>query len=208
MKKYSIPIAIVIAGVLVAGTFFYLNQNKEKIISSQEAAEKAIAFINQSIQDQGVTASLIDVFDEGEVFRIHLKIAETEYDSYMTKSGKFLFPSGYNLEEQSQEETPAEAETPSYANLNDFAKCLTDNGMKFYGSNSCPWCAKEKEAFGDSLQYIAYIECVDETTGGWAKECQEAKIESVPTWQLPDGKMESGYKTLEQLAEVSGCLLQ
>lgn len=97
-KNYIVAGALVLA--FIVGAYLYFNQGKT--LSAQAAAEKAIAFINQSIQDQGVTASLIEVVDEGEVFRIHLKIAETEYDSYLTKSGKFLFPSGFNLESQGQ----------------------------------------------------------------------------------------------------------
>jgi len=208
LNKNLIPIAIIIAGALIAGAFVYINQEGGGALSPQEAAEKAIAFINQTIEED-VTASLVSITDEGEIYKIRLKIQDTEYDSFITKDGKFVFPYGFNLEEQTQEETtPAETETPSYTSLDYFAQCLTEKKMKFYSSKNCPWCDKEKELFGDSLQYVTYIECVDETTGGWAKECQEAEIESVPTWQLPDGKMESGFKTLEQLAEVSGCPLQ
>lgn len=106
LNKKFIPVAVIAVGVLAAATFFYINQRGGNALSSQAAAEKAMAFINQSIQEQNVTASLIDVFDEGEVYRIHLKIAETEYDSYITKDGKFLFASGFNLENQEQPASP------------------------------------------------------------------------------------------------------
>jgi len=211
MQKHFIPIAIILAALLIAGAFIYVKQGSASI-SIQEAGEKSIAFINQSIADQGVTASLIEVVDEDEVFRIHLKIADTEYDSFMTKSGKFLFPSGFNLEEQTVEETPLEGtsveETTSYSDLDGFAQCLTEKGMKFYGSQTCGWCAQEKELFGDSLQYVAYIECLDPETDQWSEECRTAGIDAVPTWQLPNGEMSSGYKTLEELAELSSCPLQ
>ena len=216
MQKHFIPIAIILAALLIAGAFIYVKQGSASI-SIQEAGEKSIAFINQSIADQGVTASLIEVVDEDEVFRIHLKIADTEYDSFMTKSGKFLFPSGFNLEEQTVEETPLEGtsveETTSYSDLDGFAQCLTEKGMKFYGSQTCGWCAQEKELFGDSMQYVDYVECLDEETGGATAACAAEGIYvagglGVPTWQLSSGEMSSGYKTLEELAELSSCPLQ
>ena len=212
LNKNLIPIAIIIAGALIAGAFVYINQEGGGALSPQEAAEKAIAFINQTIEED-VTASLVSITDEGEIYKIRLKIQDTEYDSFITKDGKFVFPYGFNLEEQTQEETPVETETPSYTNLDDFAKCLTERGMKFYGSQNCDWCVQEKELFGNSMEFINYIECLDEATGGLTAACEAEGIltpggSGVPTWQLPDGKMESGFKTLEQLAEVSGCPLQ
>jgi len=92
---------MIAVGVLAVGAFLflYLNQRAGQALSAQAVAEKAMAFINQSIQEQNVTASLMNIDEESGVYRIHLKIAETEYDSYITKDGKFLFASGFNLEE-------------------------------------------------------------------------------------------------------------
>ncbi len=202
INKNSIPAAIVIAGILIAGALVFINYWPIGTLSSQQAADKAMTFINQNIE-QGAVASLVGVTEAGNVYKISLKIGETQYESYITKDGKFLFPTGIKLEAAAPEkQTSTETTTASAA----FAQCLTQKGMKFYGSKSCSWCAKEKTSFGDSLQYITYVECVG-NDGQWTKECQDAKITSVPTWQLPDGTKESGFKTLEQLAEVSGCSL-
>ena len=68
--------------------------------------------------------------------------------------------------------------------------------------------SQQKELFGDSMQYIAYIECIDAETNQWSQECVDAGISAVPMWQLPDGEMDSGFKTLEQLGELAGCPLE
>ena len=198
------------AGILIIVALVVVNYSPFGKLSPQIAGERTINFVNQHIEE-GMTASLVSVSDEGVVYRIHLKIqgGETagEYDSYMTKNGKFLFPSGYNLEEQT-EETPIETETPVYTNLDSFAQCLTDKGMKFYGSEYCGWCTKQKEVFSDAFSRVVYIECIDPETDQWLEECQTAGIESTPTWILPDGQKSPGYKTLEQLSELSQCSLQ
>jgi len=203
ISKNLIPGAIILAAILSIGVYGYVNRQNFNNLSLQEASDKAIAFVNDNI-DEGLTASLLEATDQGQVYKIHLKIAEVEYDSYITKDGKFLFPTGIVLE-SAAEATPAAEEATTVASA-DFAKCLTERGMKFYGSKDCSWCAKEKALLGDSLQYIDYVECIGDD-GQLTKACQDASITSFPTWQMPDGKTESGYKTLEQLAEVSGCSL-
>jgi len=207
MNKYLIPGAIVIAGILIAGAYIYVNFGLSGTLSSQEAGEKAIAFINQNIEE-GAVASLIKVTEKEMVYQISLTINGTPYESYITKDGRFIFPSGIDTEEPLEEESAQTVEnTDLTATASEaFAKCLTEKGMKFYGSKNCSWCAKEKTIMGDALQYVNYVECVGDD-GNWTKECQDAQVTSVPTWILPDGTKESGFKTLEQLAEKSGCSL-
>lgn len=31
-----------------------------------------------------------------------------------------------------------------------------------YGSVNCPHCQKQKAMFGDSFQYVTYVECMEE----------------------------------------------
>lgn len=97
-SKILIPLSIVFVGFLITGTLVYFNQAKLKspeekieIISPQEAAEKAINYINQNILEQGTTASLINVEEENGVYKFKLKIGENEFPSYVTKDGKLLF---------------------------------------------------------------------------------------------------------------------
>ncbi len=102
--KSLIPISIIIAGFLIAGAFIYINQGKikestaEKTSLAQEIAQKAINYINENFPSVGGAASLINVSEEGGVYKIRLKVGNQEYDSYASKDGKFLFPEGYNLE--------------------------------------------------------------------------------------------------------------
>jgi len=103
-------------------------------------------------------------------------------------------------------ELPAEVPQYATATLEKLAKCLTDKGMKFYGASWCSWCKKEKDAFGDAKGSLPYIECVDpKDQQKLTPECEKAGIQSFPTWQLPDGTKEAGFKTIDQLATASGC---
>ena len=102
MNKNIIPIAIIVAGVLIAGAVVYLGysnffQSKEKaatgtkILSSQEAGEKVINFINQSILKGNASASLNEILEENGMYKIKFTVEEQEIEAYITLDGKFLF---------------------------------------------------------------------------------------------------------------------
>lgn len=91
--------------------------------------------------------------------------------------------------------------------LEDFAKCLTERGTKFYGTYWCGWCKKQNEIFGEAAQYLPYIECTDEKTGNLTSECQKEEITGFPTWEFPEKGKVVGFQTLESLSKLSGCKL-
>lgn len=91
-------------------------------------------------------------------------------------------------------------------NYDSFAKCLTSNGVKFYGASWCPHCNRQKEDFGDSMKYINYIECAS-PGGGQTEECENARITAYPTWEFEGGKRMVGELSFQQLAENTGCAL-
>ncbi len=86
------------------------------------------------------------------------------------------------------------------------AKCLSRKGAKFYGAYWCGWCNKQKELFGEAAQYLPYIECAKAEAGELTPECQKAGITGFPTWEFNSQK-NPGFKTFEELAELSGCPL-
>jgi hypothetical protein len=109
-SKILIPLSVIIAGLIVAGVFVYVS--KGEVLPAQEAAEIAINYINENFPAANNSASLIEVTDEGNVYRVHLKITlesgDYEYDFYITKDGKYLFPDGYKIKEETAAEVPTQ----------------------------------------------------------------------------------------------------
>ena len=215
LGKNLIAIAIVIAGVLIAGTIFYINREKgEKItgfLTAQQAAEKTINFINQYLVEKGMVVSLLNVTEERGLYKISFKAGEEQYDSYVTKDGKLLFFQGIDMERGVSETQPTEEKTEgeekfSEEQLETLAKCLSEKGAKFYGASGCGYCKKQKEVFGEAAQYLPYIECVDEETRKMTSQCQEAGIQGFPTWEF-FGEKKSGFKTPEELSQLADCPL-
>jgi hypothetical protein len=142
-SKILIPLSVIIAGVIVAGVFIYLEKEKG-VLPAQEAAEMAINYINENFPAANNSASLIEVTDEGDVYKIHLKISlesgEYEYDSYITKDGNYLFPDGYSLKEEMAEEVP-ESETVTEVPTQDRPD------VKLFVMSYCPYGLQAQKMF-------------------------------------------------------------
>lgn len=94
-------------------------------------------------------------------------------------------------------------------NYDEAAKCLTEKGVKMYSSFRCGVCAKTKNMFGDSFQYIAEIECHPQGPNTEFERCLQKQITGTPTWILEPGgqevKRHTGFLSLEELEEFAGC---
>ena len=69
-----------------------------------------------------------------------------------------------------------------------------------YGSKTCQHCLAQKEMFGDSFQYIDYVECTEEF-----ERCSNLK--GVPTREIGSGNYLEGKQALVTLANEAGCQL-
>jgi len=95
-SKNFIIIAVI---VVVVGGFLYLDKDKifQKNITPQAAAEKAINYINTNLLPQGTVASLVNVVEQNGVYKIHIKVGDSEFDSFVSRDGQYLFPDGIEL---------------------------------------------------------------------------------------------------------------
>lgn len=89
-----------------------------------------------------------------------------------------------------------------------FAKCLTEKGTVMYGAFWCPHCAKTKKKFGNSFQYINYVECDPRGENEQSELCIEKNIERYDTWEFSDGSRDdNGEPSFEFLSSKTGCTL-
>jgi len=88
-----------------------------------------------------------------------------------------------------------------------FARCLTENGAKMYGSVQCTHCQDQKDSFGGSWQYVTYVECYS-VLGGKTQACMDADINAYPTWEFKDGARKLGFMRFLDLSQASGCPLE
>jgi hypothetical protein len=110
LKKIVIAIVIVLIAAACAFALFrfYQTTSDDKL---QQAAEKALKFINANFLSDGNTASLVSVAEENGVLKVILGIGDSEYTSYISKDGKLFFPEGYAMKEEESGET-AKSDVP------------------------------------------------------------------------------------------------
>lgn len=93
--------------------------------------------------------------------------------------------------------------------LDDFARCLTAQGMKMYGSFQCSVCARERKLFGSAFRHIEEIECHPRGDHPQTERCMRMDVMKTPTWIIEhDGeevKRLEGYQSIDSLAEATGC---
>lgn len=92
-------LAIALTGILVfarpnlgsANTLSFLKFNSG---NADAIAKKAVEYLNTSVLQQGQSASLISASEDSGVIKFKIDIQGKQYDSYVTKNGKLLFPEG------------------------------------------------------------------------------------------------------------------
>ncbi len=87
-----------------------------------------------------------------------------------------------------------------------FAQCLNGKGMKIYVASWCPHCHDQEAMFGSSFSKLSSVVCSTDPSQE-TQECQSLGIQSYPTWKFPNGAMQPGVLSLEQLSAISGCPL-
>jgi len=86
----------------------------------------------------------------------------------------------------------------SQSEADNLAKCLSEKGIKMYGSNECSACSYQKQLFGSSFQYIDFVECTESP-----ELCQG--ITGYPTWKSADKELSRGAQPLNKLKSLAGC---
>lgn len=81
------------------------------------------------------------------------------------------------------------------------AECMTENGWRMYGTQTCPHCRNQKAMFGKGFDEIDYIDCQFD-----AQKCTVAGITGVPVWRgAEEGQELRGTQQLSALAASAGC---
>lgn len=66
-------------------------------LSLDDASDKALSFVNSNLLPPGMTASVGEKKDVGDLYQVQLNVQGQQVDSYITKDGRLLFPQGIDL---------------------------------------------------------------------------------------------------------------
>jgi uncharacterized membrane protein len=81
---------------------------------------------------------------------------------------------------------------------------LSATGAVMYSAYWCPHCHDQKQLFGkEATEKLTIVECAPDGRNNQAALCASKNIQGFPTWEIK-GKLDSGQKSLAQLAALSG----
>ncbi|MBD2423654.1 vitamin K epoxide reductase family protein [Cyanobium sp. FACHB-13342] len=81
---------------------------------------------------------------------------------------------------------------------------LTRTGAVMYTAYWCPHCHEQKELFGKAAtEQLTLVECAADGRNSQKALCDAKKIQGFPTWEI-NGQLDSGVKSLAELAQLSG----
>jgi len=148
-------IAIIAFVILLGVVYFNSNSGLSGLMfwraSDKKVAQKAVDYINNNGLASS-TVSLVSVSRDSGLIKIKIKIGTTEYDSYITKDGKYLFPQIIDIsgKEKETEKTGTEGTTTTAATCDALAK--TDSPMlQVYVVSQCPYGLQMQRAMADAV---------------------------------------------------------
>lgn len=145
-------VAIIIVGILIstngsAGGFLDKIKNFGGP-SVDDLAKKGIDYINTSILS-GQTASLVSSSEESGVIKMKISINGQEFDSYITKDGKLLFPEAIKIEDTPTTDTPT-TQAPAKS-CDDFTKADKAE-FEAYVVSQCPYGLQMQRVLADVIK--------------------------------------------------------
>jgi len=148
-KLLLIPVGLIVAGILIAGAVVYTNGScpeevVENKISSEDAGNKLITFVNDNILAGQATASLVEVVEDGNLYKVSFNVEGQDVEWRISKDGESIYPEVIKIDEFS---APAQEQGVTVGNfsVSEEEVCLEDGKpvVYFFGSESCPHCEWE-----------------------------------------------------------------
>jgi len=168
----SVVLIIVLAASIVTRGFNFTGYSSapSAAISADDAANRTVSYINELLAGQA-TAKVLNVTENLGMYKISLSLGSQVYESYMTKDGKALFPSAYDLSNW----TPSAVNpTPSQTTPNTTAYPKSDKpNMQFFVMAFCPYGQQAEtglkgafDALGNSVDWEPHYVIYDNYCAG------------------------------------------
>ena len=157
-SKRTILISLVVIVAIIAGAIYYFTSHPDLSAlkfwqaGDKQVAEKAVKYINDN-QLASSTVSLVSVSRESGLIKIKIKLGSTEFDSYISKDGKYLFPQALDISGADKASEGTGTSTTSAATCDELTK--TDSPMlQVYVVSQCPYGLQMQRAMADAVARV------------------------------------------------------
>lgn len=164
IDKNTALMTVGVIGVIIIGFLFFSNNNGGSFKfsgilgeSSDVIGQRAVDYINNNGLSAS-PASLVNASDESGLVKIRIKIGENEFDSYVTKDSKYLFPQVITMTndlKSSVSNQPTEEQKQQAA----AAIEKTDSPMlEAYVVSRCPYGIQMQRAMAEAVKTIPELD--------------------------------------------------
>lgn len=157
MNKEQIKSIIVgVLAVGLVGMAYYTFIGSPANLSGQDAAQKAIGYVNAKVLTGADKASVDGkVVSESGLYKFNVKVGSDSFPTYVSKDGKLLFPQVMEIEpvdnssssDQTGDQNPAANNGSTLGNflVSSDEPCYEEGKpvVYFFGSQTCPHCQWE-----------------------------------------------------------------
>ncbi len=158
LDKNTMLVGVAVIGVIVVGVLIYANSNSGFSLSNlnlgfgmskDQIAQKTIDYINNNdLSDSPV--SLSSVSEESGMIKIKIKIGANEFDSYVTKDGKLLFP---NVPINMAENADTGEDQPAALTCDTLEK-TAESQLEAFIVSKCPFGLQMQRMIADAVKNI------------------------------------------------------
>lgn len=171
-------IAILAVSIVTRGfTFTNSATGSGTALTKEQASAKSVAYINSLLGGQA-SAQLLSVNESNGMYSLKMNIGGQEYNSFVTKDGSLLFPTGYNIAEFDAGAAPV---TPSGSGTASTSYPKTDKPVvELYVWSYCPYGVSAQGPLAEVAKLLnntADFKIVPYYDGHGAFETQENKIQ-------------------------------
>ncbi|MBI3631305.1 MAG: hypothetical protein HY219_00360 [Candidatus Staskawiczbacteria bacterium] len=165
LDKNILSVGIAIIAVSIVGVLMFTNggingnfsQSLDKIksfnilgSSKDVLAQKGIDYINNSILS-GQKANLVSTSEESGVIKMKINIGGKEFDSYVSKDGKLLFPEAIHLGESTNKQPATNDNQPQKTSAANIVK--SDKAeLDAYVVSACPFGLQMQRVLSDVVK--------------------------------------------------------
>jgi hypothetical protein len=155
INRNTILIGIAVVAVVVTGILIFVNVNHGFTfptifgMSDSQLGKKAVDYINNN-QLSATPASLVSVSRASGLVKVKIKIGTSEFDSYVTKDGKLLFPQAFDMTPPKASTNDANSNKTTPASIKKTDKPL----LEAFVVSSCPFGLQMQRAVADAVKNI------------------------------------------------------
>ncbi len=145
--KFIVPVILIFVSLVAGGWFAWTKLSASNELSKEKIKERVLAYIEETLPETPASVNSVKKLNKQSIFELELDVGGQEFTSYVTLDGRFLFPSGVDLNEfvTQTAESEGEEEGEEDGALSELPQSETPD-VKLFTMSYCPYGLQVEKA--------------------------------------------------------------